>query len=217
MSITGATPKSNRTITASLLNVGVVLKSDLEDVESNVNAVSLSGKTLGGLVVATDADGTAPAMFMATGSSASSPWIDLSGGGATVSWADIADKPAFIASGSSQQEARDAIGAGGVKTLVADISDASATGRAAIKAGVVAYGATQSDARTSIGAGTSSLSIGVTSSTAMAGNKVPTSTDRGGVIKQAAVADLATGADLPTTVSKVNAILAALRSSGLLT
>lgn len=60
------------------------------------------------------------------------------------------------------------------------------------------------------------LQIGTTSTTAMAGNRTPTSTIRGGVTQQAAIADLAGGADLPTTVSKVNAILAALRSAGIL-
>lgn len=61
-----------------------------------------------------------------------------------------------------------------------------------------------------------SLEIGTTSTTAMAGNRQPTSTIRGGVIQQAAVADLAGGADLATTVTKVNAILAALRAAGVL-
>lgn len=60
------------------------------------------------------------------------------------------------------------------------------------------------------------LQIGTTSTTAMAGNRVPTTTIRGGVTQQAAIADLAGGADLPTTVTKVNAILAALRASGVL-
>lgn len=61
-----------------------------------------------------------------------------------------------------------------------------------------------------------SLQIGTTGSTAMAGNRTPTTTIRGGVLQQTAIADLAGGADLPTTVAKVNAILAALRSAGLL-
>ena len=60
------------------------------------------------------------------------------------------------------------------------------------------------------------LQIGTTSTTAMAGNRTPTNTIRGGVLQQAAIADLAGGADLPTTVTKVNAILAALRTAGVI-
>ena len=60
------------------------------------------------------------------------------------------------------------------------------------------------------------LQIGTTSSTAMAGNRTPTTTIRGGVLQQTAIADLAGDADLPTTVAKVNAILAALRTAGVL-
>lgn len=63
---------------------------------------------------------------------------------------------------------------------------------------------------------TGGLQIGTTSSTAMAGNRTPTATIRGGVLQQTAIADLAGGADLATTVTKVNAILAALRSAGVL-
>lgn len=65
-------------------------------------------------------------------------------------------------------------------------------------------------------ASSSGLQIGTTGTTAMAGNRVPTATIRGGVLQQGAIADLAGGADLPTTVTKVNAILAALRSAGVI-
>lgn len=85
------------------------------------------------------------------------------------------------------------------------------------KPAVIAAGATQTEARTAIGAGTSSLAIGTTATTAMAGNKVPTSTQRGGVLLQSAIADLAADADAATIASKVNAILAALRSSSVIT
>lgn len=44
-----------------------------------------------------------------------------------------------------------------------------------------------------------------------------TTTVVGGVKKTPQIADLAGGADLPTTVTKVNAILAALRTAGLVT
>lgn len=60
------------------------------------------------------------------------------------------------------------------------------------------------------------VQIGTTSTTAMAGNRTPTATIRGGVLQQTAIADLAGGADLATTVTKVNAILAALRTAGVL-
>lgn len=63
---------------------------------------------------------------------------------------------------------------------------------------------------------TGGLQIGTTGTTAMAGNRTPTLTIRGGVLQQAAIADLAGGADLATTVTKVNAILAALRTAGVL-
>jgi hypothetical protein len=45
----------------------------------------------------------------------------------------------------------------------------------------------------------------------------PASTTRQGPVKMAAaVANLAGGADLPTTVAKVNALLASLRTAGIL-
>lgn len=60
------------------------------------------------------------------------------------------------------------------------------------------------------------LTIGTTSTTAMAGNRTPTTTIRGGVLQQTAITDLAGGADLTATVAKVNAILAALRAAGII-
>lgn len=44
-----------------------------------------------------------------------------------------------------------------------------------------------------------------------------TTTVVGGVKKTPVIADLAGGADLPTTVTKINAILAALRTAGIVT
>lgn len=38
----------------------------------------------------------------------------------------------------------------------------------------------------------------------------------GGIVQQTAIADLAGGADLAATVTKVNAILAAMRAAGML-
>ena len=55
--------------------------------------------------------------------------------------------------------------------------------------------------------------VGTTSTTAMAGNKVPTTTQRGGVLLQAAQADVAA---VPTQ-EEYNALLAKLRSAGILT
>lgn len=90
-------------------------------------------------------------------------------------------------------------GSGGTTTVTsADISDATAVGKAVLVAKDAAA------ARTSIGAGTSSLALGTTATTAMAGNAF---------VQGAAVADLAADADLPTTVAKVNALLAALRTA----
>lgn len=160
MSITGATPKSRKQVSISLLNVGIVLKTDLADPDSPVNTVSMSGKAMGGLVVAVDADGSNPSLFMATSSSSNADWLDLIGTGTvSIEWDDIQDKPAVIAAGD-----------------------------------------TAADARTAIGA--------------MSSTQVPSSTVRGGVLQQAAIADLAAGADAAAIVTKVNALLAALRASG---
>jgi hypothetical protein len=60
------------------------------------------------------------------------------------------------------------------------------------------------------------LQIGTSSTTAMAGDKTPTASERGGVLQNVAIPDLAGGADLATTVTKVNAILAALRTAGVI-
>ncbi|QHJ79645.1 MAG: hypothetical protein [Caudoviricetes sp.] len=60
------------------------------------------------------------------------------------------------------------------------------------------------------------LQIGTTSTTAMAGNKVPTTTQRGGVLKQAAQAN-STATDVAGLVADFNSLLAKLRSSGTIT
>ncbi|WP_145592707.1 hypothetical protein [Yersinia bercovieri] len=66
--------------------------------------------------------------------------------------------------------------------------------------------------------------IGTTATTAMAGNKTPTSTDRGGVLQQAAEASLAaqTVTDIATAqtainniVTKVNSITTKIKAGGL--
>lgn len=55
--------------------------------------------------------------------------------------------------------------------------------------------------------------VGTTATTAMAGNKVPTATQRGGVLLQAAQADVAAA----PTMAEYNALLAKLRAAGILT
>lgn len=82
MSITGSRGLNRRQVSISLLNVGVVDKSDLVDETAPVNQVSMSGKATGGLVVGRDPDGTNPELFMATGSGPSDGWINLNDTGA---------------------------------------------------------------------------------------------------------------------------------------
>lgn len=55
--------------------------------------------------------------------------------------------------------------------------------------------------------------VGTTATTAMAGNKVPTTTQRGGVLLQAAQPDVAAA----PTQAEHNALLAKLRAAGILT
>lgn len=55
--------------------------------------------------------------------------------------------------------------------------------------------------------------VGTTATTAMAGNKVPTATQRGGVLLQAAQADSAAA----PTQAEFNALLAKLRAAGIIT
>lgn len=55
--------------------------------------------------------------------------------------------------------------------------------------------------------------VGTTATTAMAGNKVPTTNQRGGVLLQAAQADVAA----TPTQAEYNALLAKLRAAGILT
>lgn len=57
-----------------------------------------------------------------------------------------------------------------------------------------------------------SLEIGTSSTTAMAGNRTPTVTIRGGVLQQPAIANVAAA----PTMADFNRLLAALRSAGVL-
>jgi hypothetical protein len=99
---------------------------------------------------------------------------------------------------------------GGAGTMITSdqISDATTIGKAVLTA------ADEAAARQAIGAGTSSLALGTTSATAMAGDKMPTSTERGGVLQQAAIPDMPTE-DVPDA-DDINTILAALRAAGIL-
>lgn len=83
------------------------------------------------------------------------------------------------------------------------------------KPAVIAAGADQAAARTAIGAGTSSLAIGTTNTTAMAGDKAPVGTDRGGVLLQTAQAN-SVAIDVAGLVTDFNALLVKLRSAGIL-
>lgn len=59
------------------------------------------------------------------------------------------------------------------------------------------------------------LQIGTTATTAMAGNRTPTSTIRGGVIQAPAQAD-STATDVAGVVDDLNALLAKLRTAGII-
>lgn len=60
------------------------------------------------------------------------------------------------------------------------------------------------------------LQIGTTGTTAMAGNRVPTATIRGGVLLQAAQAN-STAVDTAAMVVDFNALLVKLRAAGIIT
>ena len=107
-------------------------------------------------------------------------------------------------------------GGGGtpVDLKVEDITDASAVGKTVMKAPDVAA------ARTAIGAGTgngtSNLKVGTGATDAKAGNYTPTTAEVANALKAkaqlAAIAALAPDADLPTAVTAINALLAALKA-----
>lgn len=59
------------------------------------------------------------------------------------------------------------------------------------------------------------VQIGTTSTTAMAGNRTPTTTIRGGVLQQAAQPDT-TATDVAGLVTYVNQLVAKLRSAGVI-
>ena len=110
--------------------------------------------------------------------------------------------------------------AGESSVTSADITDATTIGKALITAANTAAGrsalgasaigsgvfvaADAAAARSALGAGTSSLALGTTATTAMAGNTF---------VQGAAVADVASGADAAALVTSVNALLASLRTA----
>lgn len=83
------------------------------------------------------------------------------------------------------------------------ISDAGSVGKTLMQA------STQAQGRSAIGA----VAVGTTAGTAMAGNKVPTATERGGVLLQAAQPDVSAA----PTQQDYNDLLAKLRAAGILT
>lgn len=89
------------------------------------------------------------------------------------------------------------------------ITDATTIGKSVLTAADAAV------ARTAIGAGTSSLVIGTTSTTAMAGNAAATTSVIGGVKKMAAQAD-STATDVAGLLADFNALLAKARTAGLM-
>lgn len=62
---------------------------------------------------------------------------------------------------------------------------------------------------------TGGLQIGTTGTTAMAGNRAPTTTIRGGVLQQTAQAD-STATDVEGLITDFNALLTKLRAAGVL-
>lgn len=98
---------------------------------------------------------------------------------------------------------------GGGDITSSQITDATTVGKAVLTAADAAA------ARTAIGAGTSSLVIGTTSTTAMAGNAAATTSVIGGVKKMAAQAD-STATDVAGLVTDFNALLAKARTAGLI-
>lgn len=63
---------------------------------------------------------------------------------------------------------------------------------------------------------TGGLQIGTTSTTAMAGNRTPTATIRGGVLLGDAVADCVPAADGTSAGTQLNLLLAELRANGVI-
>jgi hypothetical protein len=119
--------------------------------------------------------------------------IDAAAGGVSVSWAEVTDKPATF------------------DPTIGTTSTTAMAGNTAIPAASAVIGSPLAAAG----------AVGVSTAFARADHvhAIPGASVgavRGTVLIQAAEADLAGGADLPTTVAKVNALLAKLRTAGVL-
>jgi len=160
--------------------------------------------------------------------------VDL-GAPVSVAWDDVTGKPATFPPtvGTTATTAK----AGDYQPAAADITDASAVGRLVLTA------ADAAGARTAIGAGTSSLALGTTSTTAAAGNHTHPGLAADQAAGTASIRTLGTGAqqaaagnhthtglmagsaptvadstatDVAGLVADYNALLAALRTRGVL-
>lgn len=200
-----------------------------------------TGGTGGGSSVITD--GSIITSMFAT--DAKAPLAGISDSTNAVTAAKITDATATgksVLTAASKTAARTAIGAGtsslalgttsatakagDYKPASTDISDATAIGKSLIVA------TDKATARTAIGAGTSNLALGTTSSTAKAGNYVPTwaqvtgkpttfapvsatSSVVGGVKQAVAQAD-SVATDVAGLVTDFNTLLANLRTAGII-
>lgn len=125
---TGDVAKSIDTKSVSLLNVGIVLKTDLTTATSMINAQAYSGKAKGGLVVATDADGSNPVLYMASGSAASDAWLAQGAGAAyTLPNAGTAVRGGVLQSAATADQATLTVAGADVATLVTSTNAAFAT------------------------------------------------------------------------------------------
>lgn len=91
------------------------------------------------------------------------------GGGGSVAWDDVLNKPPVIAAASTKEQARATIGAGTSDLTIGTSATTAKIGKPA----VIAAGNDQSSARATIGAGTSNLAIGTTVTDVKAGNYAP--------------------------------------------
>lgn len=130
--------------------------------------------------------------------------IDADGtAGGSVAWDDVTGKPATFPPtiGTTATTAK----AGNYAPSAADVSDATTVGRSVLTA------ASAAAARTAIGAGTSSLTLGTSGTTACAGNDARLLTG------SAAAVNNSTATDVAGLVADFNALLAALRTRGVIT
>lgn len=124
---TGDSAKSINTKAVSLLNVGIVLKTDLEDDTHFINQTVYSGKQKGGLIVATDADGTNPVLYMASGGLPADDWIAQGGGASyTLPNATTAIRGGVLQSAATPDQAALTVAGADVAALVTSTNTALA-------------------------------------------------------------------------------------------